>query len=84
MAARKMNGKVKKGKIRKRTRAPLSLPSDYRPSSDEGFMNPLQQEYWLAGGNPCRVDANHHESAGANRAGAGLRGPGVNRDGAFD
>ena len=46
MAARKRNGKFKKSSKKTRTRAPLSLPSDYRPSSDEEFMNPLQQEYF--------------------------------------
>ena len=46
MAARKRNGKVKKSRKRTRARVPLSLPSDYRPSPDEEFMNPLQQEYF--------------------------------------
>ena len=46
MAARKRVGKRKGSPKRASKRAPLVLPSDYRPSKAEDFMNPLQREYF--------------------------------------
>lgn len=46
MAARKKMGKRKGSSKRASKREPLVLPSDYRPSEAEDFMNPLQLEYF--------------------------------------
>jgi len=46
MAARKKVGRLKGKAKRASKREPLVLPSDYRPSEAEDFMNPLQREYF--------------------------------------
>ena len=46
MAARKNNGKSAKVSKRVRKRKPVVVPTDYRPTVDEEFMNPVQQEYF--------------------------------------
>ena len=46
MAARKKNEKLKDSPKRASKPEPITLPSNYRPSEGENFMNPLQREYF--------------------------------------
>jgi len=46
MAARKKKKKPNADPKRAPKREPVILPSDYSPSEDEDFMNPLQREYF--------------------------------------
>ena len=46
MAARKKKKKPNEDPKRASKREPVLLPSDYGPSEDEEFMNPLQREYF--------------------------------------
>ena len=46
MAARKKKKKLSEDSKRVSKREPVILPFGYGPSEDEGFMNPLQREYF--------------------------------------
>ena len=46
MAARKKKKKLSEDPKRTSKREPVILLSDYRPSEDEDFMDPLQREYF--------------------------------------